>query len=159
MRGLTFRTPSRADIDAITAFHTACWREAYVGVVPQDYLDSDAAEERQRLWAEHMLASDHDLLLAEEDGAIVGVAGWGHGSWLHVTGLELKSLYVSASQRGTGLASDLLHRAIGDAPAFLWIYEGNDRAHRFYERHGFADSGITEPDPRTGLIVSLMQRS
>lgn len=36
MRDLTFRTPSLDDSRAIAEFQTVCWREAYVGVVPQD---------------------------------------------------------------------------------------------------------------------------
>jgi ribosomal protein S18 acetylase RimI-like enzyme len=41
----------------------------------------------------------------------------------------------------------LLTRAIGDAPAYLWMLKGNDRAQRFYERHGFAFDGTEKTCP------------
>jgi len=158
MRDLTFRTPTTADARAIAEFQTVCWREAYVGVVPKVYLDSTGPDERQRRWAARILGGERDVLVAEDDGRIVGVVSWGHGSWLDVSGLELKSLYVSTDQRGSGLANTLVARSIGDAPAFLWVYEANPRAHAFYRRHGFAPNGIREPDPDTGAEVIMLRR-
>ena len=158
MRDLTFRTPDLDDSRAIAEFQTVCWREAYVGVVPQVYLDSTGADERQRRWAQRILGSERDVLVAEDGDRIVGVVSWGDGSWLDVHGLELKSLYVSASQRGSGLAGTLMARSVADAPAFLWVYEANPRAHAFYRRHGFVANGISEPDPDSGATVIMMQR-
>ncbi len=34
--------------------------------------------------------------------------------------------------------------AIGDSAAYLWVLDGNARAIRFYERHGFAFDGTTK---------------
>ncbi|KAA1398155.1 GNAT family N-acetyltransferase [Aeromicrobium ginsengisoli] len=158
MRDLTFRTPDLDDSRAIAEFQTVCWREAYVGVVPQVYLDSTGPDERQRRWAARILGSERDILVAEDGDRIVGVVSWGDGSWLDVSGLELKSLYVSADQRGSGLATTLLQRSIGDAPAFLWVYEANPRAHAFYRRHGFEPNGVSEPDADSGATVIMLQR-
>ncbi|KRC64094.1 hypothetical protein ASE12_04535 [Aeromicrobium sp. Root236] len=158
MRDLTFRTPDLDDSRAIAEFQTVCWREAYVGVVPQIYLDSTGPDERQRRWADRILGSERDIVVAEDGDRIVGVVSWGDGSWLDISGLELKSLYVSADQRGSGLADTLLQRSIGGASAFLWVYEANPRAHAFYRRHGFAPNGISEPDPDSGATVIMMQR-
>ena len=158
MRDLTFRTPDLDDARAIAEFQTVCWREAYVGVVPQVYLDSTGPDERQRRWAQRIPGSERAVLVAEDGDRIVGVVSWGDGSWLDVSGLELKSLYVSADQRGSVLANTLLSRAIADAPEFLWVYEANTRPHAFYRRHGFAPNGISEPDPDSGATVIMLQR-
>ena len=72
--------------------------------------------------------------------------------------LELASLYVAAPQRGTGLAADLLRRALGSAPAFLWVFADNPRATAFYANHGFQPDGATMLDPGTGLAEQRLLR-
>ena len=55
---------------------------------------------------------------------------------------ELWSIYVRASEYGSGLADRLLDAVLPQlAPAELWVFEANDRARRFYERHGFSRDG------------------
>ena len=44
--------------------------------------------------------------------------------------LELYAINVLRRAHGTGLADDLMARAIGDRPAYLWVLDGNDRADR-----------------------------
>lgn len=51
---------------------------------------------------------------------------------------ELVKLYTLARTHGTGLGSALLEAAVGEHEAvYLWIMSGNERAERFYRRHGF----------------------
>lgn len=51
---------------------------------------------------------------------------------------QLDHLYLDRSAWGTGLASGLLELALPERmDAYLWIVAGNDRAWRFYEKHGF----------------------
>ncbi len=51
---------------------------------------------------------------------------------------QLDHLYLDRAAWGTGLASGLLELALpGRMDAYLWIVAGNDRARRFYEKHGF----------------------
>jgi ribosomal protein S18 acetylase RimI-like enzyme len=33
-----------------------------------------------------------------------------------------------------------------DIPVSLWVLEGNERAVRFYRRHGFVPDGATKPE-------------
>jgi len=49
-----------------------------------------------------------------------------------------------AAQR-SGVADALLAMTIGDAPAYLWVLTGNDRAQSFYRRHGFTPEGVRVP--------------
>ena len=48
---MTLRHATVDDAKAIAEFQTACWREAYVGLVSQDYLDSVGVGIRQQRWA------------------------------------------------------------------------------------------------------------
>lgn len=36
-----------ADAHDIAVFHTECWREAYRGIVPQDYLERVTVDDRE----------------------------------------------------------------------------------------------------------------
>jgi GNAT superfamily N-acetyltransferase len=85
------------------------------------------------------------VLLAEEDGAPVGVAA--------VEPCWLAGLYVVPERWGTGVA-DVLHddalaalRELGCVEARLWVLEENRRARGFYERHGWHEDGSTRVVP------------
>lgn len=76
------------------------------------------------------------MLLAEEDGAPVGIAAT-DGCWLH-------GFYVVPERWGTGVA-DALHDAalaqLDCAEVKLWVLEENTRARRFYEKRGWVRNG------------------
>jgi ribosomal protein S18 acetylase RimI-like enzyme len=57
--------------------------------------------------------------------------------------VELAQLYVEASQQGRGLGAALLAAACDAAGAPIWLcaWERNQRALRFYARHGFVPVG------------------
>ena len=44
-------------------------------------------------------------------------------------------------------------RSDGHETAYLWVLEGNERAARFYERHGWASDGARKVDTRPGLVL------
>lgn len=58
---------------------------------------------------------------------------------------ELFAIYLDERVYGTGLADRLLHEVLGDAPAVLWVLDGNARAEAFYRRHGFEALGAPAP--------------
>lgn len=80
----------------------------------------------------------------EHNGQLVGIAGTrpqNNGIW------EICKVYVAANARGTGIANALVNhageyaRAHGATRLTLWSDTRFDRAHRFYERHGFVREG------------------
>ena len=70
------RAARAQDAGAVAAFQTAVWREAYAGLVPQDYLDRVGVGERLERWAGRFATGSRQVALAEDDGAVVGVVGW-----------------------------------------------------------------------------------
>ena len=79
------------------------------------------------------------------DGDIVGVAqAKVSDDPAAPTPLELNLLYLLDVAKGSGIADRLLEIAIGDAPAHLWVLDGNDRAITFYQRHGFVTDGVRQ---------------
>jgi GNAT superfamily N-acetyltransferase len=155
----TLRAAQVSDSRSIAQFHTRCWREAYRGLVPQDYLDRVDVDDRAVRWRDRLVNGGRRAAVAEYGGQIVGVVSWARsrdaGS---APPLELKSLYVAAAYRGSGIAADLLDRAIGTQAAHLWVFEDNPRAHRFYRKHGFAPDGERDVDADTGLWELRMVR-
>jgi GNAT superfamily N-acetyltransferase len=139
--------------------HSACWREAYAGLVSNDYLDSHSIKERRVARWQERLAGTRTVWLAEVGRVVVGVASAGPSrDDPPPTAAELKSLYVRASHYGTGLADHLLDAAVGRGPASLWVFAANERAQRFYRRHGFVPDGAAKIDEDTGVPEIRMVR-
>jgi putative acetyltransferase len=90
------------------------------------------------------------IFLSEEDGAAVGFSGIKDG--------ELTHLYVDPTAQSRGVGSALLEHAKTESQGglFLWVFQKNEGARRFYERHGFRLVELTdgsgnmekEPDAR-----------
>lgn len=159
-RGVVVRDAVAADVHDVAVFQTRTWREAYAGLVSPDYLLRVGVPEREASWSLRIASTSRHVVVARAGasdaraatpaaGRVVGVASWGLGDPADPADLdlpELKTLYVAASSRGTGLAHTLLHRALGDAPGYLWVFERNARAVAFYRRHGFAPDGARKLD-------------
>ena len=72
-----------------------------------------------------------ELWVAEEGGRVVGFAG--------VSGSELTHLYTDPLAQNRGVGRALLDHVKSLRPERLelWVFQKNEGARRFYERHGF----------------------
>lgn len=81
--------------------------------------------------------SDPDILneiWVYDDGIVKGL--------IHISGSEIKTLYVDHFFQNAGIGAALIEFAKANFPIkFLWAIELNTGAIRFYERHGFRVSG------------------
>ncbi len=90
---------------------------------------------------------DGRFWIAERDGRIVGCIGLTPAH--DPGGIELKKLYVAASERQTGLGSRLTDLVVTEARARgarfieLWSDTKFETAHRFYAKRGFEMTGAT----------------
>jgi diamine N-acetyltransferase len=98
-----------------------------------------------------LLDSAIEWLAAETGGQIVGYAKL-RPVWAPVPNpakgaLELQQIYVLRDWQGRGVAQRLMHWALDraralDAPEiYLTVFDHNERAKRFYIRHGFVEFG------------------
>ena len=122
----------------------AAWRETYP--LPDEALDliEAAATRTADYWQEQVRAGAYFWIVVDtaHDSEIVGVSNAAVGRDLDApTPLELTMIYLLDVAKGSGIADRLLEMTIGDAPAYLWVMEGNDRAVAFYRRHGFELDG------------------
>lgn len=155
----TIREPRLTDAGEIADLHVSTWREAYAHLLPDAFFSAEYIRGRHGMW-NHVLAhprEDMTIRVAEREGAIVGFAWVGPG-----VGVEgempprdraLYAIYVAAAQYGTGVAQALLHAALGEGPAMLWVAKENPRATAFYLRNGFAFDGVEQIDPHAPLIT------
>jgi GNAT superfamily N-acetyltransferase len=133
--------PARdADSPGLFALIAACWAE-FPGLLIAD-LDPD--HPAQRCAASYCAGLCGAVFVAERDGAPVGTIATtpaGDGAW------EIKRFYVVGALRGAGLAQALLATAEryavnrGAARLVLWTDTRFDRAHAFYEKHGYVRLG------------------
>lgn len=136
---MTVRAAGPAEIDHLAQLWFDGWQDAHLEVLPAALRRFRTRESfRERLHA------------ALPDVRVVGPVGQPAGFSI-VKGDELYQLYVSATARGTAVAAALIADAeariahSGIATAWLACAIGNERAARFYEKHGWR---------RIGTIVS-----
>lgn len=160
-----FRVESLADADAreLAALHMQVWREAYTGMMSQDYLDGMQLEPRISFWRKSIgVANARE---SEAGGVVDGVRFRSrlarHLPTGRIAGFcavggardddapvpqELGVVNVLRDFHGTGVAQQLVDATLGDRPAYLWVVRENLRAQAFYRKLGFAPDGGTKRD-------------
>ena len=144
---LHVRPADPAEIDHLAGIWYDGWQDAHAGILPPE------------LARRRTLDSFRDRLRATlESLRVVGPPADPVG-FCFVRGDELCQLYVSATSRGTGAAAVLIAdaesrlREAGVETAWLACAVGNERAARFYEKHGWRRVGTVmhQPDDSGGI--------
>src|SRR5262249_53670196 len=126
--------------------HTNSWRTTYRGILRDDYLDGAIDAERLAHWSARLStranAPDWFIAIAERNGeptafvcALLDADPIG--------GRLLDNLHVSDALKGTGIGTRLMREAAAwvqrqqpRSRLYLWVYEQNAAACRFYEGLG-----------------------
>lgn len=132
--------------------HYQAWNEAYTGLIPQAYLDSRSLSDcRQKA-----RSGTFPTLVAIADGQVAGFANFIPESREFVSvpdSCEVVALYVLEKFQRRGIGSTLMERCMAELPegksVVLFVLEGNEKAIRFYRKHGFVFTGssLTEQVP------------
>lgn len=148
------RPETPADCASVAQAHIAAWRSGYRGLLPDQVL----AELDLRQWTrrrQEQLAdqrSPFTVLVAQVEDEIAGFITF--GPWRRDVRRddvdpqigEILACYVHPAHWGGGVADALLQAALDRLPqpeVRLWTLRGNERALRFYARHGLRPDGIT----------------
>lgn len=132
------------DAAAIAAIHCASWRSTYRGVLRDDFLDGDLLANRLALWHQRLANAPDSFfgVIARQGGQPVGFS-FGYPLADPAFGHMVDNLHVLPQMKGQGLGRRLLQamavrcQARGDAAGmFLWVYEDNHAAIRFYQSLG-----------------------
>jgi GNAT superfamily N-acetyltransferase len=136
------------DAEAVVRVHEQASAASFEELVGRRFaevfpLDERLGECRDRLAAR---SAREGMLVAELDGAVVGMAFWSVDEGARG---ELEDLHVVPAAWGTGAARALLDAAVaalhdaGATATLLWVGEANGRARRFYEREGWSYDGTS----------------
>jgi ribosomal protein S18 acetylase RimI-like enzyme len=107
-------------------------------VAAMPYLPDLHTAEETRAWIRDVVLAEHDVRVAEVEGAVAG--------FLALGGATIEHLYVRPELQGRGIGSALLALAKdlrGDGFR-LWVFQRNAGARRFYERHGLRLVELTD---------------
>jgi ribosomal protein S18 acetylase RimI-like enzyme len=156
------RDATPADAGAIAKVLVRSWRAAYRGLLPDDVLAGLSVPEREQFWSGVLtdLPPRTRTAVATITGTVVGFAATGPplvpADRADPALGDLYALYLTPDvwRRGIGTqlhtaALDRL-RSCGFTHAGLWVLDTNDRAIRFYQRHGWTDTGRTQLDRGPG---------
>ncbi|WP_462384131.1 N-acetyltransferase family protein [Pseudomonas sp. Marseille-QA0892] len=153
------------DARRIAEVHIASWQRAYAGLMPADFLAALTATlpKREAFWAGSIERKETDVLVAEDNGHVVG--------WIEVGPCrdedrvepyagEVMAIYVLADYWGKGIGSELWEAGLqrlydrGFMNVSLWVLSGNLRAVHFYQaRGGREDLGSRRTLVRGGVTL------
>jgi GNAT superfamily N-acetyltransferase len=156
--GVLIGEMTQDDVPAVAHCHVECRREAFSALVPPEDLAPRLHVPRwEQEWAQMLSQSTTPVWIGRQGASVLGFshAGLPREEFSNLPALELYLMYVRESTYGTGLASALLARAIGREPAWLWTYERNVRAQRFYAKHGFTATGVTKVAPSSRAVTEI----
>jgi ribosomal protein S18 acetylase RimI-like enzyme len=163
------RDAEPADAHGIAAVNVRSWRAAYRGLVPDDVLAGLSVRDREQFWSGGLTARPaHVRILVAVTDAIVGFAATGPPlvaeDRADPTLGDLYALYLDPDVWRRGIGSRLHDAALdrlrscGFTHAGLWVLDTNGRALRFYERHGWIDTGRTQVDQGPGGVLLRERR-
>ncbi len=135
-QGPDFRAATEADEAAIVALWHDAWHDGHDAILSDDVV----AERTLDIFAKRFKRLLPDSFVAVVEGELAAFAA--------LLGDEIDQFYVDSKFRGTGLAKlflSVLERALakrGVEEAVIQCAQGNLRAHRFYSRCGWTDTGV-----------------
>jgi len=124
------------DESAIAEIWHSGWSDGHLGRVPAELVAVRHVGTFRARAAERI----GDTTVAVVRGEVAG--------FVMVVADEVEQVYVARDHRGSGVADVLLDAAeqqirdAGQPRAWLAVVPGNDRALRFYKRHGWSDTGL-----------------
>lgn len=135
-----------AEIEGKGYVHWKTWREAYTGMLDQEYLDRQTLEKCVKTayqWPD-------SILVAKDGDKVVGFTGYGACRDEDLPGAgEVVAIYILKEYYGKKVGYALMRAALeklSDYPRIaLWVLKGNERAIQFYEKCGFRFDGAEKP--------------
>ena len=157
-------------IEQISDLYLRNWREAYAGLLSQDYLDAMNMNDIRKKWSDYIAEPEHGVFMVMEDGAKPGdpakLAGFvGYKPYHRIENcIYVYSLHVEPSHRGKGIGSALVNaiaelgRKEGYPRMGVCVVCGNENARRLYAQLGaehcmYIDDGFAGDPVKSEVMV------
>jgi phosphinothricin acetyltransferase len=144
MTTLTLRDATKADLPAITAIHNST-----IDDTTTTWSDEPETLEHRATWFADRMAAGDPVLVAEDDGEVVGFTGWawfrGEGKWPGYRHTRELSIHIREDHRGDGIGRFLIDALVTRAAAegihvlVAGVDSGNEGSIRFHRRMGFVE--------------------
>lgn len=147
---VTYRDATPADAAALHALFNSVFCDTFAHLYEPEDLSTFLSSFSIARWEERLRDPVFAVRIVEQDGVPVGYAKIGPMKLPVETSdssMLLDQLYVRAEHHGSGIARQLMDWAIDEArrraakALYLTVFIENERAKRFYDRHGFEDVG------------------
>lgn len=148
---LKIRQAEAADATEIAKVHVLSWQKSYEGLVDQDYLTQMQVGERESNWLRRITEANDIVLVAEQDGQIVGFI---HGGKQREDDCpydaELRAIYILKDFQHEGIGRKLFEEFLNhlEKARFhsmnVWVLAKNFGAGKFYEAMGGKQGGMKE---------------
>jgi len=133
---MVIRRATQADLQEIAAIHIESWKDSYTDILPAEFLAGQINQVFEQHWSRIEIQKGDLVLVAGEDSLIGFAAVWCRPIPF------IDNLHVKPSQRSKKVGSALMEAVAkelineGHYTAYLWVFESNEKALRFYERLG-----------------------
>lgn len=151
---MLIRPAVQADLPAVAAIQVTSWREAYRGLLSDDYLGAPVERDLKAKWVGMDIPDDNLLLVAEDGGIIVG--------FIYVLGdrtpTYIDNLHVDPTRKRGGIGAALMRAAAveldarGHKSTYLTVITDNTHAVNFYRKMG-GDFGAEQTESLYGEPV------
>jgi ribosomal protein S18 acetylase RimI-like enzyme len=157
---IKIRLARPGDVSEIANVHVTCWREAYRGLLPAEYLAKLNFRKKIDAWQSVILNTQKfHVYVAEDRMGVIGFATYEAARDSHWEGFgEVSSIYLLQRFKGRGVGKHLLKIGMQDlmrrgfTKAYCWVLEGNPTI-QFYEHTGAEFSGDSKDDEIGGQKV------
>ena len=142
---ITIRPAREGDEALLAAIQTESWRQAFAGILKPEVLEPMTDPQRAKEAYHRLLREKTGKgYLLERNGTPQFITWWGPvRDRQEAETAELFCIHSLPDHRREGLGSRMLEfvlqdmRQAGYQKAMLWVFAENQKARRFYEKHGF----------------------
>jgi ribosomal protein S18 acetylase RimI-like enzyme len=157
---IKIRLARPGDVSEIANVHVSCWREAYRGLLPAEYLAKLNFRKKIDAWQSVILnTTKFNVYVAEDRVGVIGFSTFEAARDLNWEGYgEVSSIYLLSRFKGRGIGKALLKAGMNDLSrrgfnkAYCWVLENNPTI-KFYEHFGAEFSGSAKDDEIGGQKI------
>jgi ribosomal protein S18 acetylase RimI-like enzyme len=163
MENVTIRKATFEDAAEIANVHINSWREAYKGLLSEEFLNERPLffKNRYELWKKVTVNESQVTLVAEcSKNGVVGFVNGTHGRDEALKDhAEVWCIYLLEKYHGQKIGFNLLkeffdaHLKLGFKKGYLWVLDDNPTI-SFYEKVGGKPNGMTLEDSIGGQAVT-----